>query len=223
MSGSPAGAWPTTSTSTSPSAPNRTTSPAPTPSTPRTAVEILTSALAREDTATSVTSEQRAAKEPALLLRKQIAQYLDALDVAGQSLVGPENLARLTARAEQIVPGVTDCDAWPALQSQLIMIGLERHQPLRHAPARTRPTGPRQQRRPSSGPGVADTARTTTRQHHGPGTTHRPEEPRRRRVLAPVLRPPPRTHRQARRRPPHPGHAVDVGQRAPVGRTTRRP
>ena len=92
---------------------------------PRTAVEILTSALTQEDTATSATSEQHAASDPALLLGKQVAQYLDALDVAARSLLGPENLARLTDRVEQIVPGITDCDAWPALQHQLIMIGLD--------------------------------------------------------------------------------------------------
>ena len=92
---------------------------------PSTAVETLTRVLARDDAVTSATSEQHAAHDPALLLGKQVAQYLDALDVAGQSLVGPDNLARLTARAEQIVPGVTDCDAWPALQSQLIRIGLD--------------------------------------------------------------------------------------------------
>ncbi|WP_375503187.1 hypothetical protein, partial [uncultured Jatrophihabitans sp.] len=55
---------------------------------PRTAAEILTSALTREDTATSATSERHAAKEPALLLGKQVAQYLDALDVASRSLLG---------------------------------------------------------------------------------------------------------------------------------------
>ncbi|WP_375489903.1 MobF family relaxase [uncultured Jatrophihabitans sp.] len=92
---------------------------------PSTAVETLTHVLARDDAATSATSEQHATHDPALLLSKQIAQYRDALDVAGQSLVGPDNLARLTARAEQVVPGVTDCDAWPTLQSQLIRIGLD--------------------------------------------------------------------------------------------------
>jgi hypothetical protein len=61
---------------------------------PHTAVEILTGTLTREDAVTSATSEQRAAKEPALLLAKQTAQYLDALDVAADSLIGPDNLAR---------------------------------------------------------------------------------------------------------------------------------
>ncbi|PZS34712.1 MAG: TrwC relaxase, partial [Pseudonocardiales bacterium] len=92
---------------------------------PRTAVEILTRTLAREDTATSASNEQHTANAPALLLSKQVAQYLDALDVAGNSIVGPDNLARLTARAEQIVPRVTDCEAWPALRNQLVMIGLD--------------------------------------------------------------------------------------------------
>ena len=92
---------------------------------PSTAVEMLTQAFAREDTATSATSERQAANDPALLLGKQVAQYLDALDVASHSIIGPENLTRLTSRAEQLIPSVTDCEAWPALRSQLLMIGLD--------------------------------------------------------------------------------------------------
>ena len=124
-SGSPADARPTTSISTSPPAcdPDDVTHAEAVH--PSTAVEILTRALARDDAVTSATSEQHTANDPALLLGKQVAQYLDALDVAAHSIVGPDNLARLTAGAEQIVPGVTACDAWPTLQNRLVMIGLD--------------------------------------------------------------------------------------------------
>ncbi|MBE7188195.1 MobF family relaxase [Jatrophihabitans endophyticus] len=92
---------------------------------PSTAIEMLTATLEHEDAVTSATSEQHAANDPAMLLGKQVAQYLDALEVAAESFLGADNLARLTARAEQLVPGVVDCDAWPALRSQLVMIGLD--------------------------------------------------------------------------------------------------
>ena len=86
--------------------------------------ERLVAVLARV-TARLAILDGYAANDPAVLLGKQVAQYLDALDVAAESIIGAENLARLAARAEQLVPGVTDCDAWPALRSQLVMIGLD--------------------------------------------------------------------------------------------------
>ena len=92
---------------------------------PPTAVEILTRVLGRDDTATSATSELTALHDPAAKLRQNAAEYLDALGVAAESVIGPANLARMEQTVESITPGLTDCPAWPALRSRLMTIGLD--------------------------------------------------------------------------------------------------
>ena len=92
---------------------------------PPTAVEILTRVLGRDDIATSATSELTALHDPAAKLRQNAAEYLDALGVAAESVLGPTNLARMEQTVESITPGLTDCPAWPALRSRLMTIGLD--------------------------------------------------------------------------------------------------
>lgn len=86
---------------------------------PPTAIEVLTRVIERDDSAVSANSAHREEHDPAPLLRKACAEYVDALAVAGESVLGPERVAQIQARAEAIVPGVTDCPAWPALNTQL--------------------------------------------------------------------------------------------------------
>jgi hypothetical protein len=85
---------------------------------------ILTRALARDDTATSATSELTALHDPAAKVRQNAAEHIDALGVAAESVIGPANLARMEQTVESITPGLTDCPAWPALRSRLMTIGL---------------------------------------------------------------------------------------------------
>jgi conjugative relaxase-like TrwC/TraI family protein len=92
---------------------------------PPTAVEILTRVLGRDDTATSATSELSALHDPAAKLRQNAAEYLDALGVAAESVIGPANLARMEQMVESMTPGLTDGPAWPALRSRLMTIGLD--------------------------------------------------------------------------------------------------
>jgi hypothetical protein len=92
---------------------------------PPTAVELLTRVVARDDTATSATSERRASRDPVELLRKNVAEYLDAIGVAAESVIGPVNLAIMEQTVESLSPGLTDCPAWPALKSTLMSIGLD--------------------------------------------------------------------------------------------------
>ena len=96
---------------------------------PPTAVEFLTRVLERDDTATSATSERTALRDPAVRLRQNAAEYLDALGVAAESLIGPTNLARMEQTVESMAPGLTDCPAWPALPSRLMTIGLDHSNP----------------------------------------------------------------------------------------------
>jgi hypothetical protein len=92
---------------------------------PSTAVELLTSVLERDDTVTSATSERRALRDPVQLLRKNAAEYLDAIGVAANSVIGRDNLASMQQTVESLSPGLTDCPAWPALMSRLMSIGLD--------------------------------------------------------------------------------------------------
>ena len=92
---------------------------------PPTAVELLTRVLERDDTATSATSEQSALRNPVELLRKNAAEYLDAIGVAAESVIGPVNLASMEHTVESLSPGLTDCPAWPALKARLMSIGLD--------------------------------------------------------------------------------------------------
>ncbi|MDQ6849694.1 MAG: relaxase domain-containing protein [Actinomycetota bacterium] len=101
---------------------------------PATAIEVLTRVVERDDSAVSARSTRREEREPVPLLRKACAEYVDALGVAAESVLGPEGLAQIEARAEATVPGVTDCPAWPALNSQLqrvVLDGVDADQVLR--------------------------------------------------------------------------------------------
>jgi hypothetical protein len=57
-------------------------------------------------------------------LRKNAAEYLDAIGVAAESVIGPANLTRMEHTVESMAPGLTDYPAWPALKSRLVSIGL---------------------------------------------------------------------------------------------------
>lgn len=92
---------------------------------PPTAVEILTRVLGRDDTATSATRELTALHDPAAKLQQNAAEYLDALGLAAESVLGPTKLARMEQTVESVSPGLTDCPAWPALRSRLMTIGLD--------------------------------------------------------------------------------------------------
>jgi AAA domain/TrwC relaxase len=86
---------------------------------PPTATEVLARVVERDDSAVSASSTRREERDPVALLRKACAEYSDALGVAAESVLGPDGLARVAARADVTVPGITDCPAWPALNTQL--------------------------------------------------------------------------------------------------------
>ncbi|MDQ1682100.1 MAG: hypothetical protein QOH99_641, partial [Frankiaceae bacterium] len=93
---------------------------------PPTAIEVLTRAIERDDSANSATSTRREESDPVPQLHKACAQYLDALGVAAESVLGPQGLAQIEARADATVPGITACQAWPALNTQLQRLVLDR-------------------------------------------------------------------------------------------------
>ncbi len=91
---------------------------------PPTATELLTRVVEHDDSAVSATSTRREERDPVPLLRKACAEYIDALGVAAESVLGPEGPAQVEARAAATVPGITDCLAWPALNAQLQRLAL---------------------------------------------------------------------------------------------------
>ena len=96
---------------------------------PPTAVEMLTRVVERDDSAVSASSARREERDPVSLLRKACAEYADALGVAAECVLGPEGLARIAARADDTVPGITDWPAWPALNTQLQRLVLDDVEP----------------------------------------------------------------------------------------------
>jgi len=92
---------------------------------PPTAIEVLTRVVERDDSAISANSTRREERDPVPLLRKACAEYLDALAVAAESVLGPETLAQIEAHAVATVPGITDYPAWPALNAQLQRLALD--------------------------------------------------------------------------------------------------
>ena len=108
---------------------------------PSTAVEVLTRVVERDDSAVSANSANREERHPVPLLGKACAEYLDALGVATEYVLGPEGLAQIENRADAAVPGITDCPAWPALNThlqQLVLDGVEPYQLLRDEAALVR-------------------------------------------------------------------------------------
>lgn len=91
---------------------------------PPTAIEVLTRVVERDDSAVSASSTRREERDPVPLLRKACAEYIDALGVAAESVLGPEAIAQIEARAAATVLGITDCPAWPALNAQLQRLAL---------------------------------------------------------------------------------------------------
>lgn len=98
---------------------------------PSTAVEILTRVIERDDCAISATTARRQERDPVPQLRKACAEYLDALTVAGESMLGADGIAAIAARAEAAVPGISEWPALPALHAQLQRVALNGDEPGR--------------------------------------------------------------------------------------------
>ncbi|CAN5526672.1 hypothetical protein BH10ACT8_BH10ACT8_07330 [soil metagenome] len=97
---------------------------------PSTAVEMLTRMIERDDSTVSATTAQRQERDPVPLLRKACAEYLDALTVAGESVLGSAGMAAVATQAELAVPGISGWPAWRALQAQLQRVALNGDVPV---------------------------------------------------------------------------------------------
>ncbi len=97
---------------------------------PATATEVLEQVLARDDTATSATSLTQAQTDLAPRLADATARYLDALYVAAETTLGIDAGASLDEGAEQLIDGLTDAPAWPALRAHLLLVAAAGTEPL---------------------------------------------------------------------------------------------
>lgn len=86
---------------------------------PPTAIEILETVLARDGAARSVTTELAHGDDPCLQLTDAVNRYRDALTVALEHHHA-DALEALDREADTLVPGLTDCNAWPTLRQRLL-------------------------------------------------------------------------------------------------------
>jgi hypothetical protein len=99
---------------------------------PRTPTETLQHILARDDSASSATTQLRDLNDPAALLHDAVQRYTDALHLAAEQAVGPPTVAELD-HIDQYIPGLTTEPAWPTLRAHLLALAAETgDHPLRH-------------------------------------------------------------------------------------------
>jgi hypothetical protein len=100
---------------------------------PRTPTEILQQILARDDTPASATTLLRGLSDPAAQLFDAVQRYTDGLHVAAEQLVGSEIVEMLDARADEVVPELTNEPSWPTLRAHLLGLAAETGEhPLLH-------------------------------------------------------------------------------------------
>jgi len=92
---------------------------------PLTATDLLERVMARDESARSATTTRREAEDPAHLLGEAVARYVDSLYVGAEQMMGPEQVARLDATADDIVPNLTGQPAWPTLRAHLLLLSAQ--------------------------------------------------------------------------------------------------
>ena len=92
---------------------------------PRTPTETLQQILARDDTPASATTLLRERSDPADRLYDAVRRYTDGLQVAAEQLLGPDIVEMLDARADQVVPHLTNEPSWPTLRAHLLALAAE--------------------------------------------------------------------------------------------------
>lgn len=107
---------------------------------PRTPTEILERVLARDDSPRSATTVRRQQAEPAHLLGPAVERYTDALYVAAEQVLGPQEVAEIDRAGQAVSPGLTGHAAWPTLRAHLLLItasGTDPHARLVQAAAQS--------------------------------------------------------------------------------------
>jgi hypothetical protein len=96
----------------------------------RTATELLEQILARDATPPSATTLQQEQHEPAVRLGHAAARYLDALHLAAEHLADAQMITNLDNEADQLISGLTEETAWPALRARLLLLAADGADPV---------------------------------------------------------------------------------------------
>ena len=91
---------------------------------PDTAVDVLTRTLARDGAQVSATTAARQAADPAARLQAAADMYYDALGAAAENRLGVGARDRLDAMADEIIPALSQREAWPVLRRNLSILAL---------------------------------------------------------------------------------------------------
>lgn len=91
---------------------------------PDTAVDVLTRTLARDGAQVSATTAARHAADPAARLKAAADMYYDALGAAAENRLGVGARDRLDAMADEIIPQLSQREAWPVLRRNLSILAL---------------------------------------------------------------------------------------------------
>ena len=100
---------------------------------PTTVIEAFTKVIITDGSARSATTEIREATDPTLQLGRPGAAadaYAHAIIAGAETLLGSDEIAKITAAAEAAVPGVTTAPAWDTLRGHLIVLAAAGSDPV---------------------------------------------------------------------------------------------
>ncbi|WP_433523818.1 MobF family relaxase [Nocardia pseudovaccinii] len=97
---------------------------------PRTAVEVLLRILGRDSPQKSAHTELRDALDPYRRIGRAVDIYIDAIGLAAEHALGPDELTQLDIAAEALHTGLTDTPAYPILRQHLATIALTGRDPI---------------------------------------------------------------------------------------------
>jgi hypothetical protein len=99
----------------------------------RTPTETLQQILARDEAPISASTLLREINNPAVRLFDAVQRYSDGLHVGTEQLLGPHIVQMLDARADQVVPHLTNEPSWPTVRAHLLTLAAETGEhPLLH-------------------------------------------------------------------------------------------
>ncbi|MCV7059274.1 MobF family relaxase [Mycolicibacterium gilvum] len=91
---------------------------------PDTAVDVLTRTLARDGAQVSATTEARRAEDPATRLQAAADMFYDALGAAAENQLSSGARDRLDAIADDVIPRLSQREAWPVLRRNLSVLAI---------------------------------------------------------------------------------------------------
>jgi DNA primase catalytic core len=89
---------------------------------PQTATDVLEGILARDESPKSAITTAREAGSPETQLAQAAPRYTDTLHRAAEQLASLDRVHLIEQTAHDLVPGISDEPAWPALRSHLLLI-----------------------------------------------------------------------------------------------------